>query len=92
MPPTDREVRLTALKRLALATREPMTAEAYGVYLDGVAVLPVEWWDSKWINDNIVPKLEGRSGEEIAQAQQPSRAKKARATPEKPRAAGKRRR
>jgi murein DD-endopeptidase MepM/ murein hydrolase activator NlpD len=43
----------------------------YGVYLDGVAVLPVEWWDGKWIADNITPKLEGRSGEEIAVAQQP---------------------
>jgi murein DD-endopeptidase MepM/ murein hydrolase activator NlpD len=43
----------------------------YGVYLDGVAVLPVEWWDQKWIDDNIEPKLEGRSGEEIAESQQP---------------------
>ena len=42
----------------------------FGVYLDGVAVLPVEWWDSKWINDNIEPKLEGKTGEAIAQAQQ----------------------
>ena len=42
----------------------------YGVYLQGVAVLPVEWWDQKWINDNIVPKLEGQSGEAIAQLQQ----------------------
>ena len=41
----------------------------FGVYLDGVAVLPVEWWDQKWIDDNIAPKLEGRSGEEIAAAQ-----------------------
>jgi len=31
----------------------------YGVYLNGVAVLPVEWWDPKWINDNIQPKLDG---------------------------------
>jgi murein DD-endopeptidase MepM/ murein hydrolase activator NlpD len=50
----------------------------YGVYLDGVAILPVEWWDPKWIADNITPKLEGRSGEEIAASQssgqQPSRA------------------
>ena len=38
----------------------------YGVYLDGVAVLPVEWWDAKWIRDNIEPKLEGRS--EVAAA------------------------
>jgi murein DD-endopeptidase MepM/ murein hydrolase activator NlpD len=44
----------------------------YGVYLHGVAVLPVEWWDAKWIRDNIEPKLEGRSGEEIAKAQAPA--------------------
>ena len=43
----------------------------FGVYLDGVAVLPVEWWDAKWINDNITPKLEGHSGAEIAKAQAP---------------------
>lgn len=42
----------------------------FGVYLDGVAVLPVEWWDQKWIDDNITPKLAGRSGQEIAEAQQ----------------------
>jgi murein DD-endopeptidase MepM/ murein hydrolase activator NlpD len=46
----------------------------FGVYLDGVAVLPVEWWDQKWIDDNIKPKLEGRSGQEIAEAQQPAKA------------------
>jgi murein DD-endopeptidase MepM/ murein hydrolase activator NlpD len=45
----------------------------YGVYLHGVAVLPVEWWDGKWINDNIAPKLEGLSGEEIAAAQAPKK-------------------
>jgi murein DD-endopeptidase MepM/ murein hydrolase activator NlpD len=43
----------------------------FGIYLDGVAVLPVEWWDQKWIDENIKPKLEGRSGQEIAEAQQP---------------------
>ena len=42
----------------------------FGIYLDGVAVLPVEWWDQKWIDENITPKLEGRSGQEIAEAQQ----------------------
>jgi murein DD-endopeptidase MepM/ murein hydrolase activator NlpD len=46
----------------------------FGIYLDGVAVLPVEWWDQKWIDDNIKPKLEGRSGQEIAEAQQPVKA------------------
>ena len=45
----------------------------YGVYLDGVAVLPVEWWDGKWINDNVAPKLEGMSGDEIAVSQQPKK-------------------
>jgi murein DD-endopeptidase MepM/ murein hydrolase activator NlpD len=43
----------------------------FGIYLDGVAVLPVEWWDQKWIDENIKPKLEGRSGQEIAEAQHP---------------------
>jgi len=60
----------------------------YGVYLAGVAVLPVEWWDPKWIDDNIKPKLEGRSGEEIAQAQQPAKSKSKAA----PKSAGKKRR
>jgi murein DD-endopeptidase MepM/ murein hydrolase activator NlpD len=50
----------------------------YGVYLNGVAVLPVEWWDAKWIADNIQPKLEGRSGEEIAVSQQPKARKRRR--------------
>jgi murein DD-endopeptidase MepM/ murein hydrolase activator NlpD len=45
----------------------------YGVYIGGVAVLPVEWWDQKWIDDNITAKLQGRSGQEIAEAQQPAR-------------------
>ncbi len=49
----------------------------YGVYLSGVAVLPVEWWDQKWIDDNVTPKLGGLSGQEIAQAQQPAKAAKA---------------
>ncbi|HWI13759.1 MAG TPA: M23 family metallopeptidase, partial [Burkholderiales bacterium] len=45
----------------------------YGVYLHGVAVLPVEWWDQKWIDENISPKLEGHTGEAIAEAQQQTR-------------------
>ena len=48
----------------------------YGVYLHGVAILPVEWWDQKWINDNIQPKLEGQSGEAIAESQQSKAARK----------------
>ena len=46
----------------------------YGVYLHGVAVLPVEWWDPKWIEDNIAPKVAGMAGEAIHEAQQPARA------------------
>ena len=45
----------------------------YGVYLNGVSILPVEWWDQKWINDNIQPKLEGHSGEAIAKSQESER-------------------
>jgi murein DD-endopeptidase MepM/ murein hydrolase activator NlpD len=40
----------------------------FGVYLNGLPVLPVEWWDQKWINDNVQPKLDGSSGENIEQA------------------------
>ena len=46
----------------------------YGVYLHGVAVLPVEWWDPKWIKDNIQPKLDGLGGDAIAEMQRPRRA------------------
>jgi murein DD-endopeptidase MepM/ murein hydrolase activator NlpD len=45
----------------------------FGIYLDGLAILPVEWWDAKWIEDNLTPKLAGASGEEIAQSQQSAR-------------------
>ena len=38
----------------------------YAVYLHGVAVLPVEWWDPKWIRDNIQPKLAALGGEAVA--------------------------
>jgi len=48
----------------------------FGVYLGGVAVLPKEWWDQKWINDNIQPKLDGQSGETIAEAQESKAARK----------------
>ena len=53
----------------------------YGVYLSGVAVLPVEWWDPKWIADNVSPKLEGRSAQEAAPAP-----RQAKAAPRKARA------
>jgi murein DD-endopeptidase MepM/ murein hydrolase activator NlpD len=56
----------------------------FGIYLDGLAVLPVEWWDQKWIDDNFTPKLTGKSGQEIAGKQQASKktktAKKVRRT------------
>ena len=29
----------------------------YGVYINGVAVRPIEWWDKKWINDKIMLKI-----------------------------------
>ena len=29
----------------------------YGVYVGGVAVRPIEWWDPKWLNDNILLKI-----------------------------------
>jgi murein DD-endopeptidase MepM/ murein hydrolase activator NlpD len=48
----------------------------YGVYLDGVAVLPVEWWDPKWINDNITPKLAGKSSEAVVEEQRAARPRK----------------
>jgi murein DD-endopeptidase MepM/ murein hydrolase activator NlpD len=35
----------------------------FGVYLHGVAILPVEWWDQKWIKDNVQPKLDGVTAE-----------------------------
>jgi hypothetical protein len=41
----------------------------------------VEWWDPKWIADNVEPKLAGQSGVETAVAQQqakgPAKAPKA---------------
>jgi murein DD-endopeptidase MepM/ murein hydrolase activator NlpD len=49
----------------------------YGVYLHGVAVLPVEWWDPKWIEDNISPKLAGKSSEAVAESQRSARPRKA---------------
>ena len=40
----------------------------FGVYLNGLPVLPVEWWDQKWINDNVQPKLDAASAESAEQA------------------------
>jgi murein DD-endopeptidase MepM/ murein hydrolase activator NlpD len=30
----------------------------YGVYVNGVAVRPIEWWDDKWIKDNVLLKIQ----------------------------------
>lgn len=35
----------------------------YGVYVNGVAVRPIEWWDDKWIKDNILLKIDEAKGE-----------------------------
>ena len=35
----------------------------YGIYINGVAVRPIEWWDNKWINDNVTAKINQASGE-----------------------------
>jgi murein DD-endopeptidase MepM/ murein hydrolase activator NlpD len=40
----------------------------FGVYLHGVAVLPKEWWDEKWLRDNIYPKFEGTETDGVAEA------------------------
>lgn len=29
----------------------------YGVYVNGIAVRPIEWWDNKWIKDNVILKI-----------------------------------
>ena len=49
----------------------------FGVYLHGVPILPVEWWDQKWIRDNVEPKLQGRSSESSEEASDGKRARKA---------------
>lgn len=35
----------------------------YGVYVSGVAVRPIEWWDDKWIKDNVLLKIDQAKGE-----------------------------
>ena len=40
----------------------------YGVYIQGVAVWPLEWWDAKWIRDNVTGKLSRPKKEEEAPA------------------------
>ncbi len=48
----------------------------FGVYLDGVPILPVEWWDQKWINDNVQPKLDGSSADNIEHSKDTKPARK----------------
>lgn len=40
----------------------------YGVYIHGVAVLPLEWWDAKWIRDNVAGKLKPPAKQEESRA------------------------
>jgi len=35
----------------------------YGVYVDGIAVRPIEWWDDKWIKDNVMLKIDQAKAE-----------------------------
>ncbi len=45
----------------------------FGVYLNGVAVLPIEWWDDKWIYDNVAPKLDGVAAQITDEPKPPSK-------------------
>ncbi|MBM4264887.1 MAG: M23 family metallopeptidase [Deltaproteobacteria bacterium] len=56
----------------------------FGVYLQGVAILPKEWWDKKWINDNVLPKLEGRSSESVIEEAKEARKGRRAARAKKP--------
>jgi murein DD-endopeptidase MepM/ murein hydrolase activator NlpD len=40
----------------------------FATLLHGVPVLPKEWWDPKWIKDNIQPKLDATAAESAAPA------------------------
>jgi len=40
----------------------------FGVYLDGVPVLPKEWWDEKWLRDNVYAKLQSSEAEGTEEA------------------------
>ncbi|MGH7824510.1 MAG: M23 family metallopeptidase, partial [Candidatus Binatia bacterium] len=43
----------------------------FGVYLHGVPVLPLEWWDAKWIKDNVQAKLDPSMGSDPEAKPQP---------------------
>jgi murein DD-endopeptidase MepM/ murein hydrolase activator NlpD len=40
----------------------------FGVYLNGVPVLPKEWWDEKWLRDNVYAKLQSSEAEGDSEA------------------------
>ena len=50
----------------------------FGVYLQGVPVLPLEWWDEKWIRDNITTKLDASGAENAEESKAVRMAKPAR--------------
>jgi murein DD-endopeptidase MepM/ murein hydrolase activator NlpD len=45
----------------------------FGVYLHGVPVLPLEWWDAKWIKDNIQAKLDPSAAQSEPEAKPASK-------------------
>jgi murein DD-endopeptidase MepM/ murein hydrolase activator NlpD len=50
----------------------------FGVYLQGVPVLPLEWWDPKWIKDHVTAKLNPPAVESPDESKPPRMAKPAR--------------
>jgi len=45
----------------------------FATLLQGIPVLPKEWWDPKWIKDNIQPKLDSSSTEASSEKEKPVR-------------------
>jgi murein DD-endopeptidase MepM/ murein hydrolase activator NlpD len=45
----------------------------FATLLQGIPVLPKEWWDPKWIKDNIQPKLDSSSIEASSEKEKPVR-------------------
>lgn len=52
----------------------------FGVYLDGVAVVPKEWWDEKWLRDHIYQKLQSSEAAAGAEAEDEANVAPRRAT------------